>query len=120
MTQIRASARRSLRSVIVTPANCERPWGTIEKVLLVDISADGCRIATFGAPLCLGARVLIRSAALLGGSGTVRWAEADSAGIEFDTPLLAGTLQHLEQQHGGGTTLIIPNSQTMIFEAAVP
>ena len=120
MTQIRASARRSLRSAIVTPANCERPWGTIEKVLLVDISAGGCRIATYGASLCPGARVLIRSAALLGGSGTVRWAEADSAGIEFDTPLAAGTLQHLEQQHGGGTTLIIPNSKTMIFEAAVP
>ena len=119
MTQLRASSRRSPRSAIVSPANCELPWGRIEPVVLADISAGGCRITTHGAPLSQGARVLIRTAALFGASGTVHWDEEHRAGIEFDAPLAASILQHLEDNHAGGTTLIIPNPSKEFLAADV-
>ena len=108
MKQMRLRARRTLRSVVVVPAACERPWGRVESVLLADISPGGCRIDALCAPLDRGARVLIRTADLVGAAGTVRWAENASAGIQFDAPLAAETVYHLERSYVRGTTLIVP------------
>ena len=106
-----SSARRSPRAVISLQANCQSQWGRIELVVLNDVSADGCRITTTGAPVDRGARVLIRSASLLGAAGTVRWVDASSAGIEFDSPLPASILQHLSNAQVGSTSLILPNQK---------
>lgn len=109
MARAIGSTRRSLRSAITLPAGCQRPWGRIETVMLTDVSIEGCRVVTNGDRLSRGAKVLIRTSSLLGASGIVRWANAATAGIEFDCPLPAEILKHLERHHGDGTTLIIPN-----------
>ena len=107
MKQMRLRARRALRSVVVVPTKCERPWGRVESVLLADISQGGCRIDALCAPLDRGARVLIRTADLVGAAGTVRWADKASAGIQFDALLAAETVHHLERNYACGTTLIV-------------
>ena len=107
MKQIRLHARRTFGSVVVVPAACARPWGRVESVLLADISPSGCRIDALCAPLDRGARVLIRTADLVGAAGTVRWAEKTSAGIQFDALLAAETVHHLELSYSRGITLIV-------------
>lgn len=107
-----ASARRSVCSKVSLQAYCKPPWGTTGMVVLSDISEHGCRIRLANTPLATGARVIIRTAALLGASGTVRWAENSMVGIEFDRPLPASLLRHLDSQRASGTKLIIPSQQS--------
>ena len=103
------STRCSVRSEVSVPARCLTAWGRIEAIMLTDVSAQGCCITATHKPLDRGARVIIRTAALLGASGVVRWTENLSAGVEFDSPLPASILQHLANIRSGGASLIIPN-----------
>ncbi len=103
------SARRSPRTAISLPAECQNPWGQIARVMLSDISAEGCRITANALPLFLETRVVIRTPSLLGASGTVRWVDGTSAGIAFDRPLPAGIRTYLARNHADGASLIIPN-----------
>lgn len=106
------SARCSVRSEILVPAKYQTAWGRIAAITLTDVSAQGCCITATDQPLDHGARVIIRTAALLGASGIVRWTKNLTAGVEFDSPLPASILQHLTSIQAGGASLIIPNQST--------
>ena len=111
MQLAKATAGRSERLAVSLPADCRTPWGKIEHVVLSDISAEGCQVEATHEILMRGDHVLIRTSALLGASGTVRWVEAARAGIEFDSPLDGKVLTFFERNRDAGATIIVPCHQ---------
>jgi hypothetical protein len=71
--------------------------GGAEHVVIHDLSALGCRIASAGLLLRPGARVLVRPDCIEGIPGIVRWTTPESAGIEFERELYAPLVDHLHR-----------------------
>ena len=79
--------RRSDRRDVDLSVEFQMPWGRIRRVSLTDISVTGCRVCVQDHLLDVGDAVLIRTSALSGASGTVKWCRRGEAGIEFFSPL---------------------------------
>jgi hypothetical protein len=91
-----ATDRRSAeRSRLPLAVLCAISPEQFVEVTLVEASLDGCQVTTPHGPLDIGADVVITPPAMHGLPGTVRWATAKSAGIEFETPLAQVVLMHL-------------------------
>jgi hypothetical protein len=79
-------------------------------VKLWDLSSRGCRIFVAGLTLNIGQRIVVRPEGMEGLDATVRWAEADFAGIEFDRPLHSAVVDRLCRLH--------PDEESVMLEMA--
>lgn len=108
MNRSNATIRRAERLDISLAGECRTPWGQIATVVLSEISTDGCRVKASQDLLLTGDHVLIRTSSLFGASGTVRWVESATAGIEFDCPLDRAVIRQFERNQIDGAKIIVP------------
>ena len=94
-------SRRSERLRVNLFARCRTPGeGEPDNdVLLVNITPEGCCMATGGMTLRVGQPVNIRLSGGEGLTGIVRWANDEQAGIEFETPLARARVDYLRREH---------------------
>ncbi len=69
--------------------------GRVVKLVLSNISTDGCGMEAPAANLKPGEIVVIRPPALEGLSGRVCWVKGNRAGVKFDRPLYGPVVEHL-------------------------
>jgi hypothetical protein len=93
--------RKSERKQVLILAQCRRRGGISDPVTIVDLSAEGCCISYPGSTLKVGQQVSIKPATMEGLAGTVCWVSAEGAGIEFDRPLYAPVVEHLQREYAG-------------------
>lgn len=79
--------RKSRREPVLLSARCRRSSWIISHVELGNISEGGCCILGQSADLAEDDIVTLRFAGLKGIEGTVRWIDADRAGVAFIEPL---------------------------------
>ena len=91
--------RREERLAVVIPARCRTRSGFADRLMIVDISRQGCRIESLAITVHAGNRVVITPPMLEGLCGTVRWMSGNSAGIEFATPLYGPVVDHLHREY---------------------
>lgn len=89
--------RRSERPPVVMKAECRTQTGLFGRVEIIDLTREGCRIFAKGLPLRVGQRVRIKPVNFQPLPGTVRWAERDFAGIEFESALYVPVVEHLQK-----------------------
>jgi hypothetical protein len=89
--------RRGVRVGVTMAASCRTATGRQGDVVIVDLTADGCRIFTKALPLSEGLHLRIRPAQLESLPGIVRWVSRGYAGIEFDKPLYGPVAEHLQR-----------------------
>lgn len=118
MLQPRLGVRQSDRHGVDLSADFELPWGRIRRVSLTNISVSGCRITSRDPLLAVGDAVLIRTSALSGASGIVRWCYECEAGIEFSSLLDDRLLAHLATFGPAGAKLIVARQQVISAEPA--
>jgi hypothetical protein len=80
-------------------AFCRTQSGLRDNAQISDISPQGCCVTTHSLAVSPGMRVVIRPQGLEGLTGSVRWTEGHSAGVEFDAPLYEPVVDHLSQLH---------------------
>lgn len=97
--QIRTYVRKSERLPVVLPARCRSRTGFVDRVVITDISPEGCRIESQGLTVHAGDLVVIRPQSLEGLTGMVRWVVGHSAGVQFDRPLYGPVVDHLFRNH---------------------
>lgn len=95
-----AYLRRSERLPVVLPARCRSRNGFLDKVVITDISREGCRFHSFAITVKEGDLVVIRPEGLEGLCGKVRWVKGHRAGVEFDQPLYGPVVEHLHRTCG--------------------
>jgi len=91
--------RRSNRVALVLPAKVRSRSGFLDRVVISDLSALGCRIDSLALILQPGDQVVVRPEGLEGLCGVIRWVKNHSAGIEFDRALYAPVVEHLQRQY---------------------
>jgi hypothetical protein len=91
--------RRSERLSIVLPARCRSRSGFVDRVVITDISLEGCCIESCALTVKKGDLVVIQPESLEGLCGQVRWVDKHMAGIEFARPLYAPVVEHLHRTH---------------------
>ena len=67
---------------------------------ILDLSAEGCRIALRGHGLSVSDPVAIKPEGLEALDANVVWVEEDQAGLHFERPLYGPVLDHFLRQHG--------------------
>lgn len=98
MSAATSSFRRAERLPVVIPARCRTRSGFADRLMIHDISRDGCRVESQAITLHVGDLVVVTPAMLEGLCGTVRWVSGHSAGIEFATPLYGPVVEHLHRE----------------------
>lgn len=98
MSEPKRSFRRAERLPVVIPARCRTRSGFADRLMIHDISRDGCRVESQAITLHVGDLVVVTPAMLEGLCGTVRWVSGHSAGIEFATPLYGPVVEHLYRE----------------------
>jgi hypothetical protein len=96
---IRAYARKSERLPVVLPARVRSRSGFLDRVVITDLSPEGCRIESQGLTVHAGDLVVIRPQSLEGLTGVVRWVVGHTAGVQFDRPLYGPVVDHLFRNH---------------------
>lgn len=91
--------RRSERFCLVLPARCRSRTGFVDRVVITDISPEGCRIESQALTVNKGDYVVIQPQALEGLCGQIVWVRDHSAGIEFQHPLYGPVVEHLQRNH---------------------
>lgn len=86
-------------------ALCRTQSGLRDRGRILDLSPEGCCIATDSLCLRVGARVMIRPEGMEGLTGVIRWILNDRAGVEFDRPLYGPVFEHLAMRHGEDTSV---------------
>ncbi|GGC26998.1 hypothetical protein GCM10011371_13200 [Novosphingobium marinum] len=94
--------RRAERKHVEMAAQCRTQSGLRDMGKILDITPEGCCVATNSLFFKVGTRVMIRPPGMEGLSGVVRWIGPDKAGVEFDRPLYAPIFEHLAQSHAAG------------------
>lgn len=89
--------RASPRMQLVLPARCRSRSGFVDRVMISDISAGGCRIDSLGLVMGVGDLVVVRPEGLEGLTGVIRWIKGHSAGIAFDRALYPAVVDHLHR-----------------------
>lgn len=97
MDQNLRKLRCSERLPLVLPARCRSKSGFLDRVVMVNLSPEGCRIESRALTVHTGDLVVIRPEGLEGLCGDVRWISGHAAGIRFDTPLYAPVVEHLHR-----------------------
>lgn len=90
--------RRSNRQPITLEAGFRGPSGDERHIIVIDLSAEGCRIDRNGFRLFVGQHLLLRPEAFEPIRATVRWITPAHAGLEFDRPLYGPVVQHLQRE----------------------
>jgi hypothetical protein len=103
--------RQSERKQVLILAKCRRRAGISDPVSITDLSAEGCSISYPCSTLKIGQQVTIKPATMDGIPGTVRWVTADGAGIEFERPLYAPVVEHLQREFANLSTGLSPGTQ---------
>jgi hypothetical protein len=99
--------RRAERRPVMMPTLCRTQSGLRDNARISDISPQGCCLATHSLAFSPGMRVVIRPQGLEGITGTVRWTEGYSAGVEFDAPLYEPVVDHLSQLHAANKPVTV-------------
>lgn len=89
--------RCSERLPLVLPARCRSRSGFLDRVVMTNLSPEGCRIESRALTIHPGDLVVIRPDGLEGLCGDVRWIAGQAAGIRFATPLYAPVVEHLHR-----------------------
>jgi hypothetical protein len=92
--------RRASRVSVIVPATCRTATGRRGDVVIVDLTAEGCRLFTKAVPMSTGLRLRIRPELFESLAGVVRWTSQGFAGIEFDKPLYTPVAEHLQRIFG--------------------
>jgi hypothetical protein len=96
-------ARRNERLRVTLHARCvSRDEGGADRlaaITLVNITPEGCCMATGGATLVPGTAVLIRLESGEALTGLVRWCDGEKAGIEFEHYLPQARVDYLRREH---------------------
>lgn len=98
MSAANPAFRRAERLPVVIPARCRTRSGFADRLVIRDISADGCRVDSLAITVRTGDPVVVTPATLEGLCGTVRWVSGNSAGIKFTTPLYGPVVDHLARE----------------------
>ena len=98
MAETKTAFRRSERLPVVIPARCRSRSGFADRLVIHDISREGCRVESLAITVHAGDPVVITPAMLEGLCGTVRWIAGNQAGIEFATPLYGPVVEHLYRE----------------------
>ena len=93
----RSNHRKSQRAPVTLSATCRTATGRSGDVVIVDLTAEGCRIFTRALGLSVGLQVRIRPANFEVIPGVVRWVAGGYAGIEFERPLYGPVAEHLQR-----------------------
>lgn len=91
--------RQARRLALAMPARCRMLSGFTEDVVIRDVSEGGCRVASTVLSLRAGDRVVLRTTALEGLAGMVRWCARNEAGIAFERPLHVAVVEHLHREY---------------------
>lgn len=89
--------RCSQRLPLVLPARCRSRSGFLDRVVMTDLSPEGCRIESRALTIHPGDLVALRPEALEMLCGEVRWVAGHSAGIRFDAALYPPVVDHLHR-----------------------
>lgn len=92
--------RRTERPPVILPAQCRTQTGMFGSVEIMDLTSDGCRIFAKALPMRVDQRVVLKPKNFQALAGLVRWIEHDFAGIQFESPLYAPVVEHLQRQFG--------------------
>ena len=68
-------------------------------VMILDLTAKGCKISTSGMELSVGQKLVLRPGRMSGISSKVRWVVQPFAGIEFDNALKIEVLGALKSEY---------------------
>jgi PilZ domain len=99
MSAAKHAFRREDRLPVVIPARCRTRSGFADRLMIRDISREGCRVESLAITVQVGDPVVVTPAMLEGLCGTVRWVSGHSAGIEFATPLYGPVVDHLYREY---------------------
>ena len=99
--------RRAERRAVSMNAQCRTGSGLRDVGHILDLSANGCCIATNSLFFRVGVRVVVRPEGLEGLSGVIRWIGDGKAGVEFDVPLYGPVLEHLARLHAAGEAVAV-------------
>ena len=91
--------RCSERLPLVMPARCRSRSGFLDRVVMANISPEGCRVESHALTLREGDLVALRPDALEMLCGEVRWVGGHAAGIRFERPLYAPVVEHLHRKY---------------------
>ena len=91
--------RRAERQPLVLPARARSRTGFVDRVIITNLSTDGCRVECRALTLDVDDLVTIRPEGLEGLVGVIRWRDNVRAGIEFDQPLYLPVVEHLSRLH---------------------
>lgn len=92
--------RREERLDVVIPARCRSRSGFVDRVVITDLSANGCRIESMALTVRKGDLVVVSPGVIEGQCGRVIWVKGHSAGIAFSAPLYGPVVEHLHRLHG--------------------
>jgi hypothetical protein len=98
MSTQQRSFRRNERLPVVIPARCRTRSGFADRLVIRDISREGCRVESLAITVHAGDLVVVTPSMLEGLCGTVRWVVGNTAGIEFATPLYGPVVEHLYRE----------------------
>lgn len=90
-------ARQNSRAPVVMNAKLRIIGGKGVDVSVIDLTADGCRIAKPSIELRVKQQVAVKLESLDYLKGCVRWSDESTAGIEFERPLYGPVFEHLQR-----------------------
>jgi len=108
MANPQAEGRRFNRTKLADLPGSLKPWGSIARVRMIDVSPNGCCIEALGIAWQPFQRLLLRGNSRIGAPGTVRWATEQQAGIQFDRLLPRITIDFMLRDNRHGLQIILP------------
>ena len=90
-------ARQQSRAPVVMNAKLRIIGGKGIDVSVIDLTADGCRIAKPSIELRVRQQVAIKLESLDYLKGSVRWSDDSTAGIAFERPLYGPVFEHMQR-----------------------
>lgn len=98
--------RSCVRDKVAMPASLESSSDDAHEVLLVDVSANGCKISGYAGPAIVGAPALLRIDSHADQPVWVRWRDGDAAGLEFSRMLTSSSIAGLSDRVGSSCALV--------------
>lgn len=95
---VASDKRRSERSTVTIDALCRGKKAAL-RVIIADLSTEGCCILHHQMSLEIGQRLTIRPQPLQTMPAVVQWVSRDFAGLAFETPLHPSVFEHLRVHH---------------------
>lgn len=105
--------RRSERRPLVLPARVRSRTGFLDRVVITNLTREGCRIECHALTVHAGDLVLLRPEGLEGLGGTIRWTRREMAGVEFERPLYGPVVEHLLRCHAHFLAPVLTDSAAL-------